>query len=98
VRLPQAVDRGELRALHARLGVVADDLDVARMLRFDPRRVAVAVASSWDGTSETVVGYGAIALDEDEPHLLVCDEATAPGAAEALASALREHVADRSAA
>lgn len=97
VRLPQAVDRHALRALHARLGLVAEDLDIARVLRFDPRRVAVACASVWDGSTEIVVGYGAIRLDAGDPHLLVCDEATAPGARDALGQALRDHAATRAA-
>jgi len=97
VRLPQAVDRSALRALHARLGLQADALDVARTLRFDPREIAVACATAWDGSGEAVVGYGAIALNEDEPHLLVCDEATAPGVRDALSAALRDHVASRAA-
>lgn len=97
VRLPQAADRGGLRALHDRLGLEAEDLDVARTLRFDPQSVAVACATAWDGSGETVVGYGAIRLDEQHPHLLVCDEATAPGVRDALADALREHVAQRAA-
>jgi hypothetical protein len=98
VRLPQAADRERLRALHARLGLSAEDLDIARALRFDPQSVAVACATTWDGHTEAVVGYGAIALNARDPHLLVCDEATAPGARDALAGALRQHVADRSAA
>lgn len=97
VRLPQAADRGGLRALHGRLGLEAEDLDIARTLRFDPQRIAVACASLWDGTGENVVGYGAIHLDDSEPHLLVCDEATAPGVRDALAAALREHAATRAA-
>ncbi len=97
VRLPQAVDRTGLRALHARLGLQADALEIARTLRFDPREVAVACATTWDGATEAVVGYGAIALDGDEPHLLVCDEAGAPGVSDALSDALRDHVASRAA-
>jgi hypothetical protein len=97
IRLPQAVDRSALRELHDRLGLVAEALDIARMLRFDPQRVAVGCASIWDGTHETVVGYGAIHLDADAPHLLVCDEASAPGVRDALHEALREHVASRAA-
>ena len=97
VRLPQAIDRAGLRALHERLGLHLEDLDIARVLRFDPRAVTVGCASVWDGATETVVGYGAIYPHAEDPHLLVCDEAAAPGVRDALTDALREHGASRAA-
>ncbi|HEX6391513.1 MAG TPA: hypothetical protein VFZ89_18760 [Solirubrobacteraceae bacterium] len=97
VRLPQASDRAGLRALHDRLGLHLEDLDIARMLRFDPQALAVGCATVWNGSRETVVGYGAIHLRDEEPHLLICDEATAPGVRDALDAALREHAATRAA-
>ncbi len=98
VRLPHALDRVGLRLLHDRLGLVAEDLEIARTLRFDPRSGAVACATAWIGGSETVVGYGAIEHGADTPHLLVGDEVSAPGVSEALATALVEHAAGRTAA
>ncbi len=97
VRMPQVIDREGLRALHDRLGLHLEDLDIARVLRFDPRTVTVGCASMWNGSTETVVGYGAIFPRAAEPHLLVCDEAVAPGTRDALADALREHAASRAA-
>jgi hypothetical protein len=98
VRLPHALDRDGLRALHERLGLQAEDIDIARTLRFDPRQVAVACATMLVGGSETIVGYGAIDLGADAPHLLVCDDTHAAGVSETLTEALREHAAGRSAA
>jgi hypothetical protein len=98
VRLPHALDRAGLRALHARLGLHAEEFDIAHTLRFDPRQEAVACATAWVGGSEMLVGYGAMRLGAEEPHLLVSDEALAPGAGEALATALRERASGRDAA
>jgi len=98
IRLPQIIDREGLRALHERLGLRAEDFDVARSLRFDPRTEVVACATIFDGGAETVVGYGAIDLQSDDPHLLICDDAAAPGVSDALTEALREHAESRRAA
>lgn len=98
VRLPHALDRAGLRALHDRLGLYAEDFEIARALRFDPRREAVACATTWVSGTEVLVGYGAIALGTDAPHLLVSDEALAPGTGQALADVLRRRSAGRDAA
>ena len=97
LRLPHAADRSELHALHARLGVEADELDVARVLRFDPRRRAVVCASAWTDRGPVLVGYGAIAHGEADPDVLVADEAQAPGLTGLLGDVLRRAAA-RSAA
>ena len=79
LRLPHAADREALHALHARIGLAADGLELARFLRFDPCTRVVVCATAWlDGGSQ-VVGYGAIAHGAPEPDLLVVDEALAPG-------------------
>lgn len=93
LRLPHAGDRPGLHALHARLGVAADELELARAVRFDPRRRAVACATAWHGAAETIVGYGAIDNGADAPDLLVCDDGLAPGVRDLLADALRAHAA-----
>lgn len=98
VRLPHPLDRRGLRELHARLGLHAEDMEIARTLRFDPRSSAVICATTWADGSETLVGYGAIDVGAGEPHLLVCDEVLAPGLGDALSAELREHAAGRSAA
>jgi hypothetical protein len=98
LRLPHAADRSGLHALHQRVGVLADDLDLARVLRFDPRRRAVVCATAWVGGTETIVGYGAIDFDDIAPHLLIADTALAPGLHVLLETALIRHVAARHAA
>ncbi len=89
VRLPHASDRPGLRALHAHLGFEVGELELARALRFDPRRRVVACVTAWDGTAERLVGYGAIDLGADDVDLLVVDATRAPGAAELLRGGLR---------
>jgi hypothetical protein len=98
LRLPHAADRPELHALHARLGLHADELDVARVLRFDPRRGAVVCATAWTDRGPLVVGYGAIAHGDAHPEVLVADEARAPGLSEVLGDVLRRRAAERPAA
>lgn len=90
VRLPQARDRAALHALNARLGVSVDELDLARALRHDPTRRAVACASAWIEGTERVVAYGAIDIGACDLDLLLADDALAPGAGAVLAEALRE--------
>ena len=98
VRLPHGSDRAGLRALLGRLGIDAEELDVARALRFDPLRQTVACASAWVEGTERLVGWGAIALGADAPHLLLTDEALAPGAGAVLEAALLERNARHAAA
>jgi hypothetical protein len=98
LRLPHAADRPGLRALHARVGLHADELDVARVLRFDPRRGAVVCATAWTDRGPLVVGYGAITHGDAHPEVLVADEARAPGLSELLGDVLRRRAADRPAA
>ncbi len=90
VRLPHARDRAALHGLHARLGLHAEELDLARALRHDPSRRAVALASAWIDGAERVVAYGAIHIGAPGPDLLVVDDALAPGAGAVLAEALQE--------
>lgn len=89
VRLPHRTDRSALPELHERLGQPVDELELARLLRFDPRTRVVACLTGWDGTTQHLLGYGAIDVGEAEPHLLVVDLEGAPGAQAVLADALR---------
>lgn len=98
LRLPNPTDRSGMAELHARLGVHADDLELTRILRFDPREATVACATAWVGATEMLVGYGAIESGADEPHLLVCDEEIAPGVGDLLGAALRAQASGRSVA
>lgn len=98
VRLPHVLDRQGLRSLHDRLGLHAEDLEIARALRFDPRTSVVACATVWADGGELLVAYGAIELGGAEPHLLVCDEVLAPGVGETLTRELQARAGGRSAA
>jgi hypothetical protein len=98
LRLPHATDLDGMRALHDRLGLKADELDVARALRFDPRRRAIVCATAWLGGAEAIVGYGAISFDRSTPDLLVVDEALAPGLRALIETLLLDQVGGRDAA
>jgi hypothetical protein len=90
LRLPQIRDRVGLVDLLTRLGLDADDLDVARILRFDPRGRTVVCATVWTGTTETMVGIVAGAKDGRGPDLLVADERLTPGVTAVLQDVLRD--------
>ncbi len=79
LRLPQMRDRVGLVDLLARLGLEADEMDVARILRFDPRGRSVICATVWTGSSETLAGLVAGTKDGSGPDLLVADERLTPG-------------------
>jgi hypothetical protein len=98
VRLPHVTDRPAMHALHARLGLRADDLELARALRFDPRRRAVVCATVWVGAAETLAAYAAMDLAARRLELLVADEELAPGVRDVLMAVLTEHAAGRDAA
>lgn len=98
VRLPHRADRAGVHALLEGLGLAADELELARALRFAPQHRAVACATVWVAGTERVVALGGIDVGADAPDLLVADEADAPGARAVLADALREHALRRLAA
>lgn len=91
LRMPYSQDARQLRDLFARLGVAADDLQLSRALRFDPRERVVVVATVLVDRSEDIVGLAAMQRFADHPELLLADEIRAPGAAAILAEALRTH-------
>lgn len=91
VRLPRHGDGAALRALAERLGVVADEVELRRALRFDPRRRVVAVATVWDGEHHVLVGCAAMDRDADEPDTLLADVTRAPGVGGLLARAITAH-------
>lgn len=88
VRLPQAADRERLAALHVQLGIALDELDLARELRFDPRRRTVICAVVWDAGVERLAGWAAADRDATAPDLLLADEATVPGVTQVLRDAI----------
>ncbi len=97
VRLPHASDRPGLHALHARLGVAAEELDLARALRFDPRTRVVVCATAFLDGAERHLAYAGMEVGAERPDLLVADETSAPGIGATLERALGGHAARRAA-
>jgi hypothetical protein len=94
LRLVQRRDEHQIRALLTDRGHEHQDLDVMRIVRFDPRRRAVICATTLVGSTETVIGLGAIELDSQpssEPDLLISDGRIGEGLDELLVGALRGH-------
>jgi hypothetical protein len=90
-------DAGAIRSLLIGQGVDLDELELARLVRFDPRCRAVICASALIGPTETIVGIGAIDLDAQTPDLVLVDDEAGEGlrqlVADALASRARAHAA-----
>lgn len=84
LRLPQGRETTGVGALLLRLGLNPDDVDVRRVLRFDPRRRAVVCATLWTADGEVLVGLGGLTYLDGHVDLLITDEELAPGLAEAL--------------
>jgi hypothetical protein len=68
----------------------AEGLDLVRVLRGDPRRQLALTAAGLVGSAETVVGFGAIDLDQPgvAPKMLVVDHGLTDGLDHLLADAL----------
>ena len=98
LRMAGPSDRAAVTALLERRDVGATDLDVRRLLAFDPaRRYVLCAFAPLDG-HETLVGVGAIDAGEDAPDLLVVDERLARGLAPVLGRVLTERARRRRAA
>lgn len=93
LRLPHARDRAGLRDLHHRLGLDADDLDIARALRFDPRVRTTLCAVTWSDGQEHVVAYASTARGSRRAETVLADERSAPGAGAIVRAALATHAA-----
>ena len=85
LRVARPSDAAGIRRLLADLGV---ELDLLPLLRFDPRRRIAVCASALVGSSEVILGVGAIDLDGSEPDALIVDERQAPGLSDLLHAAL----------
>ncbi len=91
LRLSRRSDLPGIRGLLEQRGIAAGDLELSRLVRYDPWRRAVICATAPLGGTETVVGVGAIELTADaEPETLVVDERLTEGLGELLAGALRQ--------
>lgn len=84
----QARDAPAIRALLRARGLDPEELEVARLVRFDPRQRAVICATALIGSTETIVGIGAIDLEADRPELLVVNDEHTDGLGELLTRAL----------
>ena len=93
LRLVQRRDEPAIRALLSkRDGREPEDFELMRIVRFDPRRLAICATALLSGT-ETLVGVGTIRLDqpldeEPAPELLAVDSGIAEGLDELLRAAL----------
>jgi hypothetical protein len=91
LRLPHASDREGLRDLLERTGLVADELLLGRLRRFDPRGRVSLVATVLVGRTEVIAGLGTGDRFADHAELIVADESLAAGVGAALGDALRQH-------
>jgi hypothetical protein len=91
LRLARMRDLPAIQALFERRGIVADELERARLVRVDPRERIVICATALIGSGEKIVGIGAIDIDPQaasEPSVLVVDDRASEGLDRLLASAL----------
>jgi hypothetical protein len=89
LRLARGSDSALIRGLVARLGSRPEELELARLVHFDPRRRAVICATGLIDSTETLVGVGAIELDgTSEPELVIVDAEESEALTELLAAAL----------
>jgi hypothetical protein len=89
LRYARRSDLPGLRALLRQRGVEPTELEVTRLVRYDPQRRAVICATAPINGTELIVGVGAIALEEEAlPETLVVDEALTDGLVELLGAAL----------
>ena len=98
LRLAGPSDRAPVIALLQARGLPAEELDVRRLLAFDPaRRHVLCALAPLDG-SEVLAGIGAIDFGAEAPDVLVIDERFAPGLGDVLARVLVERSRARRAA
>jgi hypothetical protein len=91
LRLVRVRDLPRIGELLTRQGIDPDELELARLVRFDPRRRLVVCATAPVGSAEAVVGVGAIDLVDDQapvPSLVVVDHPGTEGLAELISEAL----------
>jgi hypothetical protein len=80
LRLARPADARAVAALLAGRGVEAGDIEIRRLLAFDPSRRAVICAFAPLDGAETLVGVGGIDLHEDAaPDTVIVDERLTDG-------------------
>ncbi len=91
LRLPQLRDAPAIRELLRAQGHEPEELEVARLVRFDPRIRLVICATALVASRESIVGIGAIHLEsgrEPRPDTVVVDAEQTEGLDELLTRAL----------
>ena len=95
MRMAGPSDRAQAAALLERRGLTAEDIDIRRLLAFDPaRRHVLCALALLDGT-EVLAGLGAIDFGEDAPDVLVVDDRFGPALSELLGRVLIERSRSR---
>ena len=95
LRMAGPSDRRLVALLLERQGLPVDELEVRRLLAFDPaRRQVLCALAPVDGT-EVLAAIGAIDGGARGPDLLVVDERFEPGLAEVLGRVLIERARQR---
>jgi hypothetical protein len=75
LRLARSSDTALIGDLVARLGGRPDELELARLVQFDPRRRVVICATALIDSTETLVAVGAAELDGTGEHEVVIVDA-----------------------
>ena len=89
LRLARRSDLPGVRALLAQRGIEISELELERLMRYDPRSRVVICAMAPVRGAETVVGVGAIDLEADaDPETIVVDERLTHGLGTLLAATL----------
>jgi hypothetical protein len=90
LRLAQSRDLAGIRELLERTGVLLEELELARMVRSDPRRRVIICATALLDSAERVIGVGALDVEAAAPELLIVDRELTDGLDELLSEALLE--------
>jgi hypothetical protein len=98
LRMAGPADRPLVTALLERRGLPAGELDLRRLLAFDPARRHVLCALAPIDGAEVLAGLGAIDFGEQAPDVLVVDERFPPALGELLGRVLIERSRSRRAA
>jgi hypothetical protein len=93
----QPRDAEAITAFLERQGLTVDELELARMLRFDPRCRAVICASALIEGRESIVAVGAIDLDAHTPDIILAERDQAEHLGELLSTALCSRARSRAA-
>lgn len=88
LRLARSTDVPLIRSLLARHGTRPEELELAALVHFDPRRRLIICATALIDATETLVGVGAIDLDGGEPEIVIVDTEHDESLTELLTAAL----------